>query len=120
LSKILYINRLKAAIAGLARTSARFHLLMRLGDFAIAIPANKRRRRDCASAHARNFTQSIYQRKTLIAGDVFFDEVGVLQAGEFDSEAVFDMTDNAARGLADSDRGADRRPQLGRDRDCRA
>src|ERR1019366_464316 len=75
---------------------------------------------------ARNFTQPVYRRLTLArdpekacpgldpgwepvfgkdhapdlsAGDVFFDEIGVLQAGEFDGEAVLDMTDHPAPGL---------------------
>ncbi len=43
----------------------------------------------------------------LIAGDVVFDGVGVLQAGEFDGKAIFNMTDHPAHGLADGDGGAD-------------
>src|ERR1039458_8663489 len=74
------------------------------------MPAGGRGRRNFAAANARNFTQPVYRRLTLArdpekwepvfgkdhapdlsAGDVFFDEVGMLQAGEFDGETVLDM-----------------------------
>ena len=38
---------------------------------------------------------------TLFAGDVLFDEVGMLQARELDGEAVFDVAHDAALRLAD-------------------
>jgi hypothetical protein len=38
---------------------------------------------------------------TLFAGHVFFNEVGVLQAHEFDRKAVFDVTHDAALRLAE-------------------
>ena len=38
---------------------------------------------------------------TLFAGDALFDEVGMLQAREFDGESVIDMAHDAARRLAD-------------------
>jgi hypothetical protein len=66
-----------------------------------------------ATAIARNLARNVYAAVTLFAGDVIFDEIGVLQAHEFDSEAVLDVTDHPALGLADGDHGADRRPQLG-------
>ena len=108
------------AITDLAAGPARFYLLYRAWEFRHADTGAKARRRDRAAAGARNFTQSIYQRETLIAGDVFFDEVGMLQAGEFDSEAVFDMTDNAACSFADGDRSANRGSQFRSNCDRRA
>ncbi len=47
----------------------------------------------------RNCGYGVYGAVTLFAGDVVFDEVGMLQPGELDREAVFDITDNAARCL---------------------
>src|SRR5450756_1753088 len=88
-------------------------------DLGLGIPVGGRGRRNFAATDARNFTQPVYRRLTLTrdpekacpgldpgwepvfgkdhapdlsAGDVFFDEIGVLQAGEFDGEAVLDMT----------------------------
>jgi hypothetical protein len=72
-----------------------------------------------ATAIARNLPRNVYVAVTLFAGDVIFDEIGVLQAHEFDSEAVLDVTDHPALSLADGDHGADRRPQLGRNSDSR-
>jgi len=51
-----------------------------------------------------------YGSVTLFAGDVLFDEVGMLQASEFDREAVFNVTDYPARRLADRNNGTHDRP----------
>ena len=53
----------------------------------------------------------------LLAGHVFFEEIGMLQAREFDGEAVIDVTDHASLRLADGDHGADCGLQIRRDRD---
>ena len=74
---------------------------------------------DFVAAIARNLPRHVYVAVTLFAGDVIFDEIGMLQAHEFDGEAIFDMTDHTALRFADSDHDADRRPQLGRDSDSR-
>ena len=65
-----------------------------------------------AGGIAGKFLRGVYGAVTLFAGDVVFNEIGVLQAHEFDGEAVFDMADDAALRLADGDDGADRRPQI--------
>src|SRR5215813_5271364 len=52
--------------------------------------------------------------RCLPAGDVFFDEVGVLEADEFDREAVLEVTDHPAGGLPDRHAGADLWPVFGR------
>ena len=69
--------------------------------------------RKFTAAGARDFTRTVYGAVTLFAGDVGFDGIGMLQAGEFDCKAILDMTDHPARGLADRDRGTDRRQQIG-------
>jgi hypothetical protein len=74
-------------------------------------------KREFTAADARNLTCAVYDAVTLFAGDVVFDGVGMLQAGELDGEAVVDMTDHVAWSFADGDRGAHRRPQIGSDRD---
>src|SRR5262245_30971900 len=51
----------------------------------------------------------------LPAGDVVFDEVGVLEAQVLDREAVFEMAHDPAGGLANGDRTADARPLVGPD-----
>ena len=52
---------------------------------------------------AAEFERSVvYRALRLFAGDVVFDEVGMLQAGEFDREAVVDMAHHAALRLADA------------------
>lgn len=76
----------------------------------IAIPPGRRQRRKTAAKNTRKFTRPVYRALTLFPGDVVFDGIGVLQAGEFDGEAVFDMTDHPAHGLADSYRGTHGRP----------
>src|SRR5215472_4605023 len=53
--------------------------------------------------------------RRLPAGDVFFDEVGVLEADEFDREAVLEVTDHPAGGLPDRHAGADLGPVFGRE-----
>ena len=45
----------------------------------------------------------VYVLERLVAGDVVFDEVAVLQSGEFDREAVVDMADYPPLRLADRD-----------------
>src|SRR5262249_23708635 len=52
--------------------------------------------------------------RRLPAGDVFFDEVGVLEADEFDREAVLEVTDHPAGGLPDRHAGAHLGPVFGR------
>src|ERR1035441_7148477 len=84
-----------------APSRARNVYCKRFLDFDLGIPAGGRGRRNFAAANARNFMQPVYRRLTLFAGDVFFDEVGMLQAGEFDGETVLDMADHPAPGLAD-------------------
>src|SRR5476651_500182 len=69
------------------------------------------------TAGASNFTRAVYSSVTLFAGDVVFDGVGMLQAGEFDGEAILDMTDYPAHNFANGDRGANRGPKVGRNRD---
>src|SRR5438874_43244 len=49
-------------------------------------------------------------RRRLRTGDVLFEKVGVLHAGELDRKAPFDMAHHPARGLAERDQG----PDLGR------
>ena len=60
----------------------------------------------------------IYRAVTLFAGNIVFDEIGVLQAHEFDGEAIFDVPHHAALGFANRDDDADQRPQIGRDANC--
>jgi hypothetical protein len=71
-------------------------------------------------AIARKSLCGIYRVVTLFAGHVVFDEIRVLQAHKLDSEAVFDMADDAPLGLADRHDDADRRPEIRRDPDGRA
>ena len=66
------------------------------------------------------FQVGIYGAVTLSAGNVFFDEIGVLQPHEFDGEAILDVADHTALRLADRDHNADRWSQFGRDADRRA
>ena len=54
--------------------------------------------------------KSFYRTMRLFAGDVFFDEIRVLQPGEFDSESIIDVADHAALGLPDGNHGADHGP----------
>src|ERR1700756_1698090 len=49
------------------------------------------------------------------AGDVVFQEVRMLQAGELDGEAVFEMTHDAALHFAERNQRADRRPLVAGD-----
>src|ERR1039458_9067905 len=113
-------------------------------DLGLGISGGGGGRRNFAATDARNFTQPVYRRLTLArdpekacpgldpgwepvfgkdhvpdlsAGDVFFDEIGVLQAGEFNGETVLDMTDHPALGLADGNHAADNGPQFRRDGD---
>lgn len=66
--------------------------------------------RKIAPGDAHNFARGVYQRLTLLAGDVFFDEVGVLQTGKFDGESVLDVTDHPALRLSDGNHAADSGP----------
>jgi hypothetical protein len=52
--------------------------------------------REFTAGDARNFTRFVYGAVTLFAGDVVFDGIGMLQAGEFDGETVLDVTDHPA------------------------
>ena len=70
---------------------------------------------DFVAAIARNLPRHVYVAVTLFAGDVIFDEIRVLQAHEFDGEAVFNVTHHPALRFADGDHGSDRRSQLRRD-----
>ena len=38
----------------------------------------------------------IYMMRPLLAGEVVFNEIGMLQAGEFDCETILDMAHDAA------------------------
>lgn len=58
----------------------------------------------------RNPGHSLYRAVTLFAGNIFLDEIGVLEAHEFDRKAVLDVTHHAALGLAYGDDYTDRRP----------
>ncbi len=62
------------------------------------------------AANARNLQRHVYVVVTLFAGDVLFDEIGMLQAHEFDGEAIFDVADDATLCFADGDHDTDRRP----------
>ncbi len=52
---------------------------------------------------ARNSTGRVYPAVSLFAGNVLFDEVGMLQTSELDGEAVVDVTHHAALRLAKGD-----------------
>jgi hypothetical protein len=69
------------------------------------------------AATVRNFPLRIYCVVTLFTGYVFFDEIGMLQAHEFDGEAIFDVPDDAPLRLADGHHDADWRSQFCRDSD---
>jgi hypothetical protein len=77
---------------------------------AAAIPAAMARRRRFTVSVTRNFSGGVYRAVRLFTGDVVFDGVGMLQAGELDGKTVLDMTDHPARSLADGQGGTDRRP----------
>src|SRR6476646_4622572 len=79
--------------------------------------AAKNRQHESTAADPLNFTGAVYRTVTLYTGDVFFEEVWVLQAGKFDSKPVFNVTNHAARRFADGDCAADCRPHIGCDRD---
>ena len=64
------------------------------------------------AATVRNFALRIYRVVTLFTGYVFFDEIGVLEAHEFDGEAIFDVPDDAPLRLADGHHDADWRSQF--------
>jgi hypothetical protein len=96
-----------------ARSGAREFTVSGWGIAILRYP-RIRSKREFAAADARNFREPLYQPLSLSAGDVLFDEVVVLQAGEFHGEAVLDMTDHAALGLSDGNYAADRRPQFRR------
>jgi len=49
-------------------------------------------------------------RRRLLAGDVVFEKVGMLQAGKLDGEAVFEVAHHAALHLAQGHQRPDRRP----------
>src|ERR1044072_7801074 len=55
----------------------------------------------------------------LRTGDVLFEKVRVLHAGELDRKAVFDMAHHPARPLAKGDEGAGLGPVLARARGAR-
>ena len=59
------------------------------------------------SPHEAGIAETIPLRRCSGAGNVFFDEVGVLEPVEFDREAALDMTDHAAGGLAEGHGGTD-------------
>jgi hypothetical protein len=61
---------------------------------------------------------AVYGSLTLFAGYVGFDEIGVLQAHEFDCEAIFDVAYDASLCSADRYYDANGRPQIGRDAYC--
>ena len=89
---------------------ARPHALsrgVRLPSISVEVGRAARRRRARPArmtvSDARNCRRGVYGAVTLFTGDVVFDGIGMLQAGEFDGEAVFDVTDHPARGLADGD-----------------
>jgi hypothetical protein len=48
-------------------------------------------------------TRGVYQRLTLLAGEAFFDEIGVLQAGEFSGESVLDVADPTSSSVRRAD-----------------
>jgi hypothetical protein len=48
-------------------------------------------------------TRGVYQRLTLLAGDGFFDEIGVLQPGEFNGESVLDVADPTSSSVRRAD-----------------
>ena len=55
----------------------------------------------------------------LLRCDVLFEKVEVLEAEEFDREAIVEMTDHTRRRLADGDGGRDFRPMFAPDRGAR-
>ena len=120
LPKILYINVLKPETT---RFCACFPCCVYGAGGGKS--ADARRAHGCkagknAPRRTRNFTRAVYRAVTLLAGDVVFDGVGVLQTVEFDGEAIFDVANHTARRLADRHRRADRWAQIGIDRDRRA
>ena len=76
-------------------------------------PRAGRGRYEFITAATRKFTRAVYRAVRLFAGDVGFDGVGMLQAGEFDGKAILDMANHPARRLADGNRRADVGPQFG-------
>src|SRR6476660_6944461 len=69
-------------------------------------------------ARTRNTGRSLYRAVTLFAGNIFLDEIGMLEAHELDRKAILDVTHHAALGLAHSNNHTDRWPQVGSDSDC--
>src|SRR5262249_2552561 len=67
---------------------------------------------------ARKFVEDVYRLVTLFAGYVVFDKIRVLQAHEFDCEAVFNMPYDAALRPADRYDDANGRTQVGSDAYC--
>jgi hypothetical protein len=63
------------------------------------------------------FVRTFYRPVTLFPGNIVFDEIGVLQAHEFDGKAIFDVADDTPLRFADRYDDADRRPQVRNDTD---
>jgi hypothetical protein len=61
---------------------------------------------------AGKFLRGVYAAVTLFAGHIVLNEIGVLQAHEFDGEAIFDMAHDAALRLTDRDDRTNRWPQI--------
>src|ERR1700688_2125093 len=72
-----------------------------------------------AAACARGRRSRQLSRRPLPAGDVVFQKVGMLQAGELDGEAFFEVTHDAALYRSERDQRADRRPLVGGDTGAR-
>ena len=89
------------------RTRARFRARnvyrKRFLDFGFGTPASCAARHKNTPDDACNLTRGVYQRLTLLAGDVFFDEIGVLQAGEFNGESVLDVADPTSSSVRRAD-----------------
>lgn len=64
------------------------------------------------AATVRKFALRIYRVVTLFTGYVFFDEIGMLEAHEFDGETIFDVPNDAPLRLAHGDHDADWRSQF--------
>src|ERR1700719_2928891 len=82
-------------------------------SFVVGMLWRREKREKRLARRARRSRQ--LSRRPLPAGDVVFQKVRMLQAGELDGEAFFEVTHDAALYGAERDQGADRRPPVGGD-----
>jgi hypothetical protein len=87
------------------------------GAFAVSVLRKREKRMEPPAREARQSRQ--LSRRPLPAGDVIFQKVGMLQAGELDGEAFLEMAHDAALHCAERDQRADRRPLVGGDTGAR-